>query len=433
MTIAYLGFAGMLALMALGVPIAIAMTAAGVIGLIAVGTLGSALTQLTLVVWSEGSNFILLALPFYILMGNLILQTGIARRLFHGASIWLNWLPGGLAIASVFACAGFGAVSGSSTATARTMGAIIVPELRRYRYNMSLGTGVLSASGTLGILIPPSIIMIFYGLMTETSIGALFIAGIVPGIIVSMIFASIILIIALIRPEAVGTRLKREEISWSHRIAALLDVVPVISIFMLILGGLYFGVVTPTESAAVGVLAVLAYGAVIGKLSFRAIRLALIDSMLTTVMILMIIIGGYLFTRFLAQTGLIAGIQAAFVAADLGYVGFIIVVTILYLILGCVLDLFGMMILTVPILFPMALQLGIDPVWFGIFVIIVAEIALVTPPLGVNVFVINSVARDVPLGKIFLGCVPFVVGLLLFVVVLATWPQIALFPLAGLR
>lgn len=433
MTIAYIGFAGMLVLMALGVPIAIAMITTGLIGLAVVGTLGSALTQLNLVIWSEGSNFILLALPFYILMGNLILHTGIARRLFHGASVWLNWLPGGLAIASVFACAGFGAVSGSSTATARTMGSIVVPELRRYKYNMSLGTGVLSASGTLGILVPPSIIMVFYGLMTETSIGSLFIAGIVPGIIVATIFATIVLIIGLVNPEAVGTRLKRGEITWRTRVLAIWEVVPVVSIFVVILGGLYLGVVTPTESAAVGVFAVLIYGALSFKLSFRAIRLALVDSALTTMMLLLIIIGGYLFTRFLVQTGLTASIHAAFVAADLGYVGFLVLVTVLYLILGCVIDVFGMLILTVPILFPMALQLGIDPVWFGVYCIIVAEIALVTPPLGVNVFVINSVARDVPLGKIFLGCVPFVVGLLLFVVALAVWPQIALFPLAGVK
>lgn len=425
--VGYLSFTALVALIALGIPIGLSLMVVGIAGLSFVGSLSTAMTQTTTVLWSEGTKFVLIAIPFYILMGNLIYHTGIARNLFRAASYWLGWMPGGLAIASVFACAGFGAVSGSSTATTRTMGSIIIPEMRRHGYGMKLGTGVMSASGTLGILIPPSIILIFYGLMTETSIGSLFIAGIVPGIVIALIFSLIILVIALIDPKEAGRHVTMDQPSWAQRFASLAYVLPVLGLFGFILGGLYFGVFTPTEAAVIGVVAVLVYGGATRKLNLRAIRTALADSVLITVMLYLIIVGGTLFTRFLAQTGIIGGIEGFILSLDPTYFQFILAVTLLYLVLGCVLDLFGMLILTVPILFPIALQLGIDPIWFGIFVVVVAEIGLVTPPIGVNVYVIKTVAPDVPLAKIFLGCIPFVLGLLGFIACMAVFPEIALF------
>lgn len=427
MTPVALSFAVLLALIAFGIPIGLSMITIGLAGLYFVGTLNSALTQLTLVYWAEGNSFLLLSLPFYILMGNLIHHTGIARSLYRSASLWLNWLPGGLAVASVFACAGFGAVSGSSAATARTMGGIVIPEMKRYGYGMRLGTGVMSASGTLGILIPPSIIMVFYGLMTETSIGDLFVAGIVPGICISIIFSAIVLITAVVRPSEVGQRIDPESFTRRDMYISLFEVLPVLGIFAVILGGLYLGVFTPTEASAIGVVAVLVYGALSRKLSLAAVKNALSDSALTTAMLFLIIVGGYLFTRFLAQTGLMGAILDFMNSLDLNYWEFIFAVTVLYLLLGCILDLFGMLILTVPILFPFAMSLGIDPVWFGIYIVIVAEVALVTPPIGVNVYIINAVAKDVPLGMIFRGCIPFVAGMLMLVAALAVWPEIALF------
>lgn len=412
-------------LIVVGVPIGLSLMAVGIGGLALVGSLSTAMTQTTLALWSEGTKFVLIAIPFYILMGNLIYHTGIARNLFRAASYWLSWMPGGLAVAAVFACAGFGAVSGSSTATARTMGAIIIPEMRRYGYGMPLATGVMSASGTLGILIPPSIIMIFYGLMTETSIGALFVAGIIPGLMIAVIFAVIIMLMVVINPAQGGHKI--EIPSLQERLRSLVGVLPVLGLFGILLGGLYMGIFTPTEGAVIGVFVVLVMGTVQRNLSLEAIRASLIDAALMTTMLFLIIVGGTLFTRFLVQTGFIEAITGAMLAMDLGYFQFILAVTLLYLVLGCVLDLFGMLILTVPILFPIAMALGIDPVWFGIYIIIVAEIGLVTPPLGVNVYVIKTVAQDVPLGKIFLGCLPFVVGMLGFIALMAIFPQIALF------
>jgi len=424
--VGYLGFAALIGLIATGIPIGLCLMAVGLVGLAIVGSVDTAMAQSTIAFWSEGTKFVLVALPFYVLMGNLIYHTGIARNLFKTASYWLGWLPGGLGVASVFASAGFGAVSGSSTATARTMGAIVIPEMRRYGFGMRLATGVMSSAGTLGILIPPSIVLIFYGLLTETSVGKLFIAGIIPGIMIACIFASIVIGISVLDPSQGGQR-NHEEVSWRERIRSLSAVFPVLAIFAAIFGGLYMGVFTPTESAVFGVGAVLIYGALSRSLSFEAIRASLADAALVTAMLFLIIVGGMLFTRFLAQTGFTASIVQTIVDLDLSYFEFIIVVTILYLVLGCVLDLFGMLILTVPILFPLAMQLGIDPIWFGIYVVVVAEIGLVTPPLGVNVFVIHTVARDVPLGQIFLGCLPFVVGMLVFVAIMAIWPQVVLY------
>ena len=412
-------------LIVIGVPIGLSLMAVGIGGLALVGSLSTAMTQTTLAFWSEGTKFVLISIPFYILMGNLIYHTGIARNMFRAASYWLSWMPGGLAVAAVFACAGFGAVSGSSTATARTMGAIIIPEMRRYGYGMPMATGVLSASGTLGILIPPSIIMIFYGLMTETSIGALFVAGVIPGLMIAVIFATIIMVIVRIDPTQGGHKI--EVPGLAERMRALLGVLPVLGLFAVLLGGLYMGIFTPTEGSVIGVFAVLVLGLLQRSLNLEAIRASLTDAALMSTMLFVIIVGGTLFTRFLVQTGFIEALTGAMLAMDLGYFQFILAVTLLYLVLGCVLDVFGMLILTVPILFPIAMALGIDPVWFGIYVIIVAEIGLVTPPLGVNVYVIKTVAQDVPLSKIFRGCMPFVAGMLGFIALLAVFPQIALF------
>ncbi len=423
-TLGAAAFVLLIVMIVVGIPIGLSLVVVGVGGLALVGSLSTAMTQVTLTFWSDGTKFVLIAIPFYILMGNLIYHTGIARNLFRAASWWLGWMPGGLAVAAVFACAGFGAVSGSSTATARTMGAIIVPEMRRYGYSMPLATGVMSASGTLGILIPPSIIMIFYGLMTETSIGALFIAGVIPGIMIACLFSAIIVGLVMVRPDWGGHKVDLPPMG--ERVRSLGHVLPVLGLFGFLLGGLYMGVFTPTEGSIVGVFAVLAMGVVQRSLNLAAIRAALADAALLTAMLFLIIVGGTLFTRFLVQTGFVEAITGGMLAMNLTYVIFILGVTLLYLILGCVLDLFGMLILTVPILFPVAMSLGIDPVWFGIYVIIVAEIGLVTPPLGVNVYVIKTVAQDVPLGRIFLGCMPFVIGMLGFIGLMAAFPQIAL-------
>ena len=296
-------------------------------------------------------------------------------------------MPGGMAITSVLACGAFGAVTGSSIATVATMGAIVMPEMDRFGYDRRMATGALAASGTLGILIPPSVIFIFYGIMTETSIGALFIAGIVPGILTATMFSAIIYFRCLFRPKLgppgpVGSRL--------DRIVAVKRLGPIMLLFLLVIGGIYGGIFTPTEAAGVGCAGVLVAALPRGRLKLPDVRKALEDTALISVMLFAIIIGGYVFARLMAVTGLTESIVEVLVQMELGRYGFLLLLVLLYLVLGAMLDVFGMLVLSIPFVMPVVLALGIDPVWFGVFVVIMAEVALVTPPIGANVFVMRG-------------------------------------------
>jgi tripartite ATP-independent transporter DctM subunit len=332
-----------------------------------------------------------------------------------------------MAIASVLACGGFGAVTGSSIATVATMGTIVMPEMRRHRYDARLATGALAASGTLGILIPPSLIFIFYGVMTETSIGALFMAGILPGIVTALMFSLIILLRCAIDPM-LGPQGPRA--SWRERARSIARLGPVTGLFLLIIGGIYAGAFTPTEAAAVGCVGVLAIAWLRRRLSRNAIAAALRDSTLISAMIFAIIVGGYLVAHFLALTGLTDYLVGLIIAAEFGRVSFLLFLVALYLLLGAMLDVFGMLVLTIPFVFPVVLELGIDPVWFGVFVVIMAELALITPPIGANVFIMRRVAPEVPMSDIFRGVAPFVVGELLVLALLVTFPGLALWLVA---
>jgi tripartite ATP-independent transporter DctM subunit len=303
------------------------------------------------------------------------------------------------------------------------MGSVVMPEIRRYDYDMRLAAGALAASGTLGILIPPSLIFIFYGVMTETSIGALFIAGIVPGVLTLLMFSGIILVRCVVNPK-LGPKGPRA--SWRERFRAIGLFAPVFALFALAIGGIYAGIFTPTEAAGVGCVGVMITALVQRKLTWSRISAALHSTALISVMIFAIILGGYSVARFLAVTGLTEDAVALLVRLDLSEGMFLFVLVIVYLVLGSMLDVFGMLVLTIPILLPIVTSYGFDRVWFGVFVTIMAELALVTPPIGANVFVMRRVAPDVPMGDIFLGVLPFVVGELVLVALLVVFPQIAL-------
>jgi tripartite ATP-independent transporter DctM subunit len=335
-----------------------------------------------------------------------------------------------MAISSVLACGGFGAVTGSSIATVATMGTIVMPEMRRYHYDARLATGALAASGTLGILIPPSLIFIFYGVMTETSIGALFIAGIVPGIITALMFSGLILARCLMDP-ALGPR--GPQTAWRERFASISRLGPVTALFLLIIGGIYAGIFTPTEAAGVGCVGVLVMAAGRRKLSRGAIAAALQSTALISAMIFAIIVGGYLVARFLAVTGVTDFLVDAIIAAELGRVGLLVLLVLLYFVLGAMLDVFGMLVLTIPFVFPVVTELGIDPVWFGVFVVIMAELALITPPIGANVFIMRRVAPEVSMEEIFLGVFPFVIGELFVLALLIAFPELALWLVEQMR
>ncbi|MGE0231908.1 MAG: TRAP transporter large permease [Flavobacteriaceae bacterium] len=422
--IGYIGMAAMIALIILGVPISYAIAAVGLIGITMVVGLSQALSQATLVYFHESTNFVLIAVPMFVLMGNIANHTGIASGLFRATANALGRLPGGLAIAAVFGCAGFGAISGSSTATVLTMGRIVMPELKRYKYDQQLGAGALSAAGTLGILIPPSLVLIFYGIMTENSIAQLFIAGIIPGVLTVLLFSGMIFLIAVRRPEmapSIPNPGRRETIR------SLTGALPILALFAFVIGGIYFGIFTPTEASGIAVVGVTVYGVMTRTLNWQTARDALKETIVTSTMIFLIIASGYIVSRFVAITGLTQDLIGFVESLNLGPYQFIIVITIMYLILGCAMDVLAMLILTVPFIYPIiTIHYGFDPIWFGIYIVVMAEIALITPPLGLNLFVMNAISPDISFWRICKGVSPFVLMELVVVVLITAFPTIAL-------
>jgi C4-dicarboxylate transporter DctM subunit len=421
--IGLIGIAVMFLLLMLGVPIAFSMALTGAVGIWILEGPGPALAHTLLIPWDEGRSFVFVTIPLFVLMGQLVFHTGLASDLYDGVRTWIGKIPGGMAITSVVACGAFGAVTGSSIATVATMGAIVMPEMRRYKYHPRLATGSLAASGTLGILIPPSLIFIFYGVMTETSIGALFIAGIMPGILTAVMFSAIILVRCMITPSlgppGPGS-------TWKERWTSTVGLMPILGLFLLVIGGIYGGVFTPTEAAGVGCAGVLVTAAFRRRLSRSAMSKALEETALISAMIFAIIIGGYLVARFLAITGITEDLVSILVGMELGRVGFLVLLVLLYLVLGAMLDVFGMLVLTIPFLMPVVSELAISPIWFGVFVVVMAELALVTPPVGANVFVMRRTAPEVPMGEIFMGVLPFVIGELVVIALLIAFPEIVL-------
>jgi tripartite ATP-independent transporter DctM subunit len=413
----------LLLLLAIGVPIALAMAVVGVSGLWILEGASAAMAHVALVSWTEGQSFVLVTIPLFVLMGQLVFHTGLASDLYATVHKWIGRVPGGIAITSVLACGAFGAVTGSSIATVATMGSIVMPEMRRYRYDTTLATGALAASGTLGILIPPSLIFIFYGVMTETSIGALFMAGVIPGILVATTFSVIIWVRCLLRPE-LGPR--GPAVSWGERMRSLTGLLPILAIFTLVIGGIYAGLFTPTEAAGVGCAGVLGLAGGMKKLTRSNVARALEGSALVSAMIFAIIVGGYLMARLVAVTGLTELLVEQMIAMGLGRIAFLLLLVVLYLVLGAFLDVFGMLVLTIPFIVPVLNEMGIDLIWFGVFAVMMTELALVTPPIGANVFVMRRVAPDVPMGDIFRGVLPFVIGVLAVLALLTAVPQLAL-------
>ena len=413
----------LLVLLVIGVPIGFAMAFTGVVGLWVVEGAGPTMAHAALIPWEHGRDFIFVTIPLFVLMGQLFYHGGLARDLYQGLRKWVGWVPGGLAISSAFACGGFGAVTGSSIATVATMGTIVMPEMRRYGYDTRLATGTLAASGTLGILIPPSLIFIFYGVMTETSIGALFVAGIVPGIVTALMFSAIILARCM-RDPSLGPR--GPTAGRRERLLALGQFGPVAGLFVLIIGGIYAGIFTPTEAAGIGCAGVVLIAGFRRRLNLTAIIAALRAAVLISAMIFTIIVGGYMVARFLAVTGLTDTLVELITAAQLGRVGFLLLLVALYFVLGAMLDVLGMLVLTIPFVFPVVSELGVDPIWFGVFVVVMAELALITPPIGANVFVMRRVAPDVPMEDIFRGVLPFVFGELAVLALLILFPEMAL-------
>ncbi len=421
--IAIVSLGSLITLIGLGFPISIALLTVGAVGLLVTQGWVYAETQLFLNLMEQGTNFSLLAIPLYLLMGQLVFRTGLAGDMYGCIYRWVGRVPGGLAVTSVIAAAGFGAVSGGSASTVATLGPMCMPEMRKFKYDGGLAGASIAVSGTLGILIPPSIFMIAYGIWTETSIAALFLAGIIPGIILCFAFSTLIICWAMIKPEIapVGERFPIGE-----KIRSLASLLPIVALFTLIIGGIYGGVFDPTEAAAIGVVGVLVITGAMRRLTLAAIKEALFGALQTGLMIFMVIIGGHVISRFLVLTDITADIVTGIQGLGLGPYELLFCITLLYIVLGMILDIWAMLILTIPFVFPVVIAAGFDPVWFGIYVIIMCELCAITPPVGLNVYIMSRIAKDVDAMSIFKRIVPFFIVALACLGLFTAFPEIVL-------
>ena len=416
-------FGVMLVLLMLRVPIGIAMGISGVLGFGLLSGFAPALNLLGNVPLSVLTDYNLSVIPMFILMGAFCSTAGMSRELFDAGLAWVGHRRGGLGLAAIGACAGFAAINGSSVATAATMSQVALPEMRKAGYDSGLSAGLIAAGGTLGIMIPPSVIFVLYGIMTETDITKLFFAGVVPGLLAVGFYAALVAFIAHRHPDAfpAGRRY-----AWGERFAALRNLWPTLSLFLVVLGGMYLGFVTVTEAAGIGATGALAIGVLRGQLDRAAIKRALIDSLRVSSAIMLIVVGAYLFGYFLTVTQFTQKAVDLLVGLPIGAYGVLALVMVGYLVLGAVMDELAMILLTVPIVYPVMMKLGFDPVWFGVIIVMAVTFGMICPPVGMNVFVINSIARDISLTRIYKGTMPFIAVDLIRLVLLCAFPVISL-------
>jgi C4-dicarboxylate transporter DctM subunit len=426
LTIGYLGCVAFVALIGLRVPIAYAMAIVGTLGLFAVYDAAAVFKFVPFEMFSHTSSFTLAALPLFLLMGYIAFHADLARDSYEAAKAWFGKVPGGLAVGTVYGCAIFGACSGSSLATCAVFSKISVPEMIRSGYNRKLSLGVVAAGGGLDVLIPPSIIMVIYGVMTETSIGQLLIAGILPGLLYASIFAVAIAAACWWKPE-LAPPIDNIDSSWRAKWAAMKSLWAVIALFALVLGAIYAGWATPDEAAAVGVVGSLLLLFYRKRFSWVTVKGATIDSAKASAMIFLLLGAAAIFAKFLSVTGVIANATKAVIDLGLPFWGLIAGLIVLYVLLGCFLDAISMMILTMPFVAPLITAHGQSLVWFGVFVSMMIVIGAVTPPLGLNCYVMKAaMGRDVELAEIFAGAAPFVVLMIVIAIIIAAFPAISL-------
>ncbi len=415
-----IAFLLMLAVMLLGMPIAVVMAMAGVIGgLMAYGW--PLVDSMGPVIWSVLNENILTAIPLFILLGELLLRSGMADRLYAALSLWLGRLPGGLLHSNIGCSALFAATSGSSVATAATIGTVAMPALNERGYDKARALGSIAAGGTLGILIPPSVNLLIYGSLSETSIGQLFIAGIVPGVLLSMLF------MAYIALSSRGGRQERETVPLRERLRALRALIPPFLIFLIVMGSIYLGIATPTESAALGVVTALIMIIASGRLTADLLTRCFIQTARTTGIVLLIVVSAFLLNVTLSLTGVAQSMTAWITSLGLSTTGLLLALVVFYLALGMFMDVLSMMVLTIPIAVPVVTAVGVDPVWFGIFIVLMCELGLITPPVGMNLYVVQGVRPDAgPFTDVVKGALPYALLMLLFTLLLIVWPDLVL-------
>lgn len=421
--IGLLGIGALFALMILRTPVAFAMLLTGFFGLWIVDGPRAAGAVLLTETWSAASSYALIVVPMFVLLGNVASAAGFSRGLYDAANATVGRFRGGLASASVLGCAAFSAVSGSSVATAVTIGKVALPEMRRLGYADDLSTGAVAAGGTLGFLIPPSTGFVLYAILTEQSIGRLFMAGILPGILLAGLFVATVAVVTWRRPEAgpPGAPMPLAE-----RLAAIAGSAPLVAVIVLSIGGIYLGVFTPVEASAVGAALVIAFAVAARALTLAAFRDAVMETVRTSAMLYAIVIGANVLNPFLAVTHVPAAVGAALAGLGLGAYGTLVAVLVAYVGLGMFLDGLSMLVVTLPVFYPVVTGLGFDPVWFGVVAVIVIEMGMITPPVGLNVFVVKAVAGDVPMATVFRGVLPFLVAMAICLGLIVLFPAIAL-------
>ncbi len=422
-TIGIIGIIILIVLLYSKMPVGFAMGFLGLIGFSYVVNIDAGLNLLARDVWDVFSSYNLTVIPLFVFMGQIAFHAGISRRLYDSAYVLLGHRRGGLAMTTVGACAAFSAICGSTNATAATMATVALPEMKRYGYDMGLATGTVAAAGSLGILIPPSVIFIVYGILTEQSIGKLFAAGILPGILLCLLFLLTIHLRVMKNPSLAPPGPKSDIREKFRSFAGILET---LLLFALVMGGIFFGIFTPTEAAAIGAFMTLLIAIIRRQLYWKGFIQSLADTTKISCMIMVIVTGAVIFGHFMAITRIpymLADYVSSLPLPPHAIMGVIILV---YLVGGCFMDALAMIMLTIPIFFPVVQTLGFDPIWFGVVIVLITEMGVITPPVGINVYVVYGVARDVPLEKIFKGVFPMLISLLVCNLLLILFPQIAL-------
>ena len=422
MSEALIGFAVFLGLAFLRIPMAFAMGLTGFLGVMYKLNFNAAAQMMAQTTYETGLQYTLSVIPLFILMGNFVVRARMSEELFDAANAFLGHKRGGLAMSTIVACAGFGAICGSSIATAATFSKVAYPSMRRYGYKDSLATGAIASGGTLGILIPPSVIMVLYGIMTEQNIGKLFAAGILPGIVLTVMLCLAVSWITWRDPLA-GPPGERHD--WAQRLSALRNVWAVVALFALVMGGIYGGVFTATEGAGIGAGGAFAFALWRRALTWKVFLEVLVESARTTSMLFMILIGALLFANFVNYTSMPADLKGFVQQFELHPVMVMLAIFLVYIVLGTAMEELSMILLTVPLFFPLVTHLGYDPLWFGVIVVVVVQIGLISPPVGMNIFVVRNLLKHVSLGTVFRGVTPFVIANCLLLAVMLAFPQLA--------
>ena len=411
-------------LLFLGMPIAFALMLTGFAGITYLASLEAALPVAARTVYEVSAYYPYTVIPLFIVMGGFAGSSGMTQDLYAAFDKWLRKLPGGLGIATIGACAGFAAVSGSSVATAATMGTIAAPEMKRFKYHPRLATGAIAAGGTLGFLIPPSIGFIVYGMLTEQSIGKLLIAGIIPGLILAAAYMAIVIIKVKLNPALAPV--SPEPVPWREKLRALTGIWETIVVFLLVMGGIYTGFFTPTEAGAIGATTLFLIALFKRKLNRENLPTALQEAVRISVMVLFLVAGANVFSYFLALSTIPMKVAAWTAGLEVSRYLIHAFMVVIYLFLGCFLDAISMMVLTMPVIYPVVLALGFDPIWFGVIAVLMMEAGLITPPMGLNIFTVAGVVKDVSVEEIFRGALPFLLAIITIVILITIFPKLAL-------